>query len=82
MSWLRQLVAGLSEAHIHAQVSPCGICGGNGTGFSLNSLFFCPVNIIPPWLSMLIYHLGLVGGCSSETYSHPIDMNNNSPHGH
>jgi hypothetical protein len=28
--------------------------------------------IIPLWLSILIYH----GGCSSETLSHPIDMNN------
>jgi hypothetical protein len=39
------------------------------------------VNIIPPWLSILIYHLRInnrpVGGCSSETLFHPIDMNNN-----
>jgi hypothetical protein len=31
---------------------------------------FSPVNIIPPWFSMFIYHLGMnirpIGGCSSE----------------
>jgi hypothetical protein len=27
---------------------------------------FSPVDIIPPWFSILIYHLG-DGGCSSET---------------
>jgi hypothetical protein len=39
---------------------------------------FFPVDIMPPWISMLIYHMGmnnrLVGGRSSETWSHPIDM--------
>jgi hypothetical protein len=42
-----------------AQVSLCGTCGeqsSTGTGFSL-SFQFSPVNIIPPWLSILIYHL-------------------------
>jgi hypothetical protein len=41
------------------------------TGFSPSSLVF-PVNIIPPWLSMVIYHLGAnnrpIGGRSSETF--------------
>jgi hypothetical protein len=49
-------------------------------GFLLSSSVL-PVNIIPPWLSMLTYHLRhgqqLVGGCSSQTLSHTIDMNMN-----
>jgi hypothetical protein len=32
---------------------------------------FSPVDNIPPWFSMIMYHLGMnnrpVGGCSSET---------------
>jgi hypothetical protein len=48
----------------------------------LRVLRFSPVSIIPLWISLLIYHLGLynrhVGGRSSETSSHSIDMNNNS----
>jgi hypothetical protein len=36
-----------------------------------------PVDIIPPWFSMLIYHLGddnwPVNGRISEIQSHPID---------
>jgi hypothetical protein len=39
---------------------------------------FSSVTTISPWFSMLLYHLGitnrLIGGCSSETKSHPIDM--------
>jgi hypothetical protein len=48
------------EAWVHAQVSPCESCGAQsstGTAFSQSSLVF-PVNIIPLWLSTLIYHLG------------------------
>jgi hypothetical protein len=48
-----------AEARIRPQVSPCEICGeqsGTGRGFSPSSSVF-PVNIIPPWLSILIYHL-------------------------
>jgi hypothetical protein len=40
--------------------SPCGICGVQnctGTDFSPSS-WFSPVNIIPPWLSIPIYHQG------------------------
>jgi hypothetical protein len=36
---------------------------------------FFSVNKIPPWLSIHIYHLQ-DGGRSSETLSHPIDVNN------
>jgi hypothetical protein len=43
-------------------------------------LMFSPVNIIPPWLSMLIYRLGMnnrpVGGSSADTWTHLIDVNN------
>jgi hypothetical protein len=37
-----------------------------------------PVDIIPPWISILIYQLGMINrpvdSCSSETWSHPINM--------
>jgi hypothetical protein len=46
---------------------------------SLLLLRFFSVSIISQLLSMLISHMGInnkfVGGLSSETYSHPIDMN-------
>jgi hypothetical protein len=69
-----------AKARVHTRVSPCGICGGQsgtGTGFSQNSLVF---------LSISFYHgspysyisWGMnnrrVGGRSSETSPHPIDM--------
>jgi hypothetical protein len=34
---------------------------------------FCPVDSIPPWFSMLISYRP-VGGCTSETWSHQMDM--------
>jgi hypothetical protein len=49
-----------AEALVHIWVSQCGICSGKsvtGTGFSPSSLV-SPVNTIPLWLSILIYHLG------------------------
>jgi hypothetical protein len=48
-----------AEARVRAQVSLLGVYGiqsGNGIGFSV--LLLSPVNIIPPWLFILIYHLG------------------------
>jgi hypothetical protein len=48
----------------------------------LRILPFSLVGIIPPWLSILICHLGEssrpAGGRSSETSSRPIDMSNNN----
>jgi hypothetical protein len=48
------------ESQVHTHVNLCGICGGQsgtGTDFSLSSSV-SPVNIIPPRISMLIYHQG------------------------
>jgi hypothetical protein len=47
-------------AQVHAQGSPCGICGGqndNVTGLPQSSSVF-PINIIPPPLHIHSYHLG------------------------
>jgi hypothetical protein len=49
-----------SAAWVRAQVSLCEIFGGQSgtrTGFSPISSV-SPVNIIPPWLSTLVYYLG------------------------
>jgi hypothetical protein len=71
-----------AEARGFARINPCGICrvqSGTGTGF-LWVLPLFPANIIPPWLSVLIYHLGdeqwARWWSQPETLSHPIDMNN------
>jgi hypothetical protein len=69
MQWLKQLVAGLSPWRL--RFLPClfhvGFVvdkGDIGRGF-LQVIRSSPANIIPPWLSMLIYHLdsrGWTGG--------------------
>jgi hypothetical protein len=49
-----------TEAWVHAEVTPCGICSrqsGTGTGYFPNYSIF-PVNIIPLWFSILISHAG------------------------
>jgi hypothetical protein len=75
-----------SKVRVRNRLSLCGVCGeqsDTGTDFSQNSsLFPCEYVIIPPWLSMIIYHLGINkrhAGChSSETSSHAIDMKKNN----
>jgi hypothetical protein len=46
-----------SEARVRIRFSPCGTCfgqSGTETGFSLSSSV-SPINIIPPWLSYIIW---------------------------
>jgi hypothetical protein len=49
-----------AETRVRSRVSPYGIYGAqsnNGAGFSPSSFF--PVSIIPPWLLILIYNMGM-----------------------
>jgi hypothetical protein len=49
-----------AETLVSGQFGTCGICGGQigtRTGSSPNSSV-SPVNMIPSWLSILLYHLG------------------------
>jgi hypothetical protein len=54
---LWQLTAETSRIETGETRQICGGQIGTGTGFSLEFFGF-PVSTIPPWLSMLIYHLG------------------------
>jgi hypothetical protein len=68
------------DAHVHALVSMCEICGGlrgTGTGFSPSSLFSF-VSIITSLLSILItWGMNSKSGHNSGAYSYPINMNKN-----
>jgi hypothetical protein len=64
-----------AEDQVRARLSPCGICDlgrGTETGFSLSSLVF-PIDIVPPWLCILVIIWGMnirpFGVRSSETVS-------------
>jgi hypothetical protein len=72
-----------AEGRVRARVSLCGICGGQsgtGTGFSTISSAFQYHSTVALH-THIDYHLGMdnrpVGGRSSETSSHLIDMNMN-----
>jgi hypothetical protein len=67
MPWLRQLVSGLSpqrpmfvprSLHVRFVVDRVAL----GQVF-LQVFWFSPVIIIPPWLSVLMYHLGYEQAC-------------------
>jgi hypothetical protein len=71
-----------AEARVRAPVSPYDIRDGQSftmTGIFPSSVFY-RVSTIPPWLFILVYHLGhknrTVCDRSSETHFHPIDINN------
>jgi hypothetical protein len=74
-----------AEGQVRARVSPFGICVDRvalGQCF-LRVVRFSPVTVISLWLSTLLYiRWGMnnrpVSGRSSETKSHPIDVNNNN----
>jgi hypothetical protein len=85
LPWLRRLVTGLSPRR--TGFAPESVCVGFVVGkvvlgqVFLRVLLFYSVRIILPWLSILIYHLGMnnrpVSGRSSEISSHFINMNVN-----
>jgi hypothetical protein len=70
-----------AEARVRSRASPCGICGGQsdtGTGF-LSAFLVLPLSVSfhrsSPYSCVTRgMNIMLVGGRSSETSSHPIDM--------
>jgi hypothetical protein len=71
-----------AEARVCARVSPCWVCDGQnvtGSAFSRISLVFpCQYHSTVAPYSNIIWGINnrSVGGRSSETQSHPIDMKN------
>jgi hypothetical protein len=65
------------EDRVRTRVSPCAICGEYSQCSSGS-----PVNIITPWFTILLCHLGennrSAVGRNSETQSHRIEMGNNN----
>jgi hypothetical protein len=66
----------ITEAQVCASVSPCGMWWMKWYWDRFFSKFFWFYLVIPPGLSILIYHLWMnnrpAGGHSSETWSHPL----------
>jgi hypothetical protein len=90
VSAIAQVVSGRSlttEAQVHTHVSLHGIfCGQSGTrtGFSSTSLMFsCQYHSTRPPYSYTTWGMNNrpVGGCNSETSSHPINLNNSLNNG-
>jgi hypothetical protein len=69
----------IAESRLRARVNPCRICGeqrGTGTGFPpSSSVFLCQYHSTVALRTHIIW--GMNSGLSSETHSHPIDMNIN-----
>jgi hypothetical protein len=72
-----------AEVRVRARVIPCGICGGqSGTGTDSSKFFYVLLSISFHRGSPHSYIIWgknnkTVGGHSSETQSHPIDMTTN-----
>jgi hypothetical protein len=62
----------IAEARVRTRVIPCGICGRQSGTEAV--LLFCPVNIIPPWLSEVIFHVVdyQIGSLVAASYRHRL----------
>jgi hypothetical protein len=74
-----------AKTRVCVRVSPCGIFSGHsgtGTGFSpSSSVFTCQYRSTVPLCTHIMWGMDNrpVSDPSSETYSHPIDVNNIGP---